>query len=253
MENEGNIIREFGTNYTCIPSDIFHDDRVSLKARGLYATCMGFPKDWTLSVKGLQSILKEGRDAIYAALKELRKYGYLEARQGNNGRFGTVVYVFKPSSDSKPVTEKPHTENPNTENPTQYNNISNTLYNNIEKENKKKSLEERQKEFYETIVPYVEKYGKEMCRDFYNYWTEPFVNNKNKMRFEAQKTWSIGGRLATWNRNNSNYGTRNNYSSKSAQRECQEIARRAEILQSISANHAACSENIGEIPDVLDF
>jgi hypothetical protein len=55
----------------------------------------------------------------------------------------------------------------------------------------------REKEFYDTLVPYVEKYGKEMIRKFFNHWTE---KNKlqTKMRFEQQTTWETAKRLATW-------------------------------------------------------
>lgn len=59
------------------------------------------------------------------------------------------------------------------------------------------SMEERAKAFAETIRPYLGKYGKDMCNAFYAYWTEP---NKSgtKMRWELERTWSIGGRLAKW-------------------------------------------------------
>jgi hypothetical protein len=44
-----------------------------------------------------------------------------------------------------------------------------------------------------------------MCNEFYLYWTEP---NKSgtKMRFEMEKTWDIGRRLARWANNNKSYG-----------------------------------------------
>jgi hypothetical protein len=58
-------------------------------------------------------------------------------------------------------------------------------------------LEVRTKEFYESLVPYVGKYGKEMVRDFYEYWSEPTMDKK-KMRLELQRTWSVQRRLRTW-------------------------------------------------------
>ena len=62
----------------------------------------------------------------------------------------------------------------------------------------------REKEFYDSLVPYVEVYGKEMIREFYNYWTEP---NKSgtQMRFELQPTWCLSRRLCTWAKNNDKY------------------------------------------------
>lgn len=55
----------------------------------------------------------------------------------------------------------------------------------------------RKQKFYDSLVPYVEVYGKEMVRQFYNYWKEP---NKSftKMRWEQEKTWSLNLRLARW-------------------------------------------------------
>lgn len=59
------------------------------------------------------------------------------------------------------------------------------------------AMRAREKEFYDTLVPYVEQYGKDMIREFYNYWTEP---NKSgtKMNFEMQQTWDTARRLARW-------------------------------------------------------
>lgn len=51
--------------------------------------------------------------------------------------------------------------------------------------------------FAESIRPYVGKYGPDMCNAFYQYWTEP-NRTGTKMRWELERTWSIGGRLAKW-------------------------------------------------------
>ena len=59
------------------------------------------------------------------------------------------------------------------------------------------NLEKRNKSFYESLVPFVETYGKELIRAFYDYWTEP-NKSKTKMRFELEKTWDVKRRLNTW-------------------------------------------------------
>lgn len=64
---------------------------------------------------------------------------------------------------------------------------------------KVRSIEERQKDFYDTLRPYVNKYPKEMLRAFYDWWSEP-NRSKTKMRVELEKTWDLSRRLATWNR-----------------------------------------------------
>ena len=69
-----------------------------------------------------------------------------------------------------------------------------------------KNRKAREEAFYNTLVPFVEVYGKEMIRSFFNYWSEP---NKSgtKMRFEMQPTWDVKRRLTTWsNRNSQSYG-----------------------------------------------
>lgn len=48
-----------------------------------------------------------------------------------------------------------------------------------------------------------QKYGQQMLRDFYDYWSEPNPSH-TKMRFELQKTWDLDRRLARWARNNFN-------------------------------------------------
>lgn len=58
-------------------------------------------------------------------------------------------------------------------------------------------IQERKKIFYSSLVPYVDKYGKSMVREFYDYWSE-MNRSETKMRFELQKTWEVGKRLATW-------------------------------------------------------
>ena len=68
---------------------------------------------------------------------------------------------------------------------------------------KPKTLEERKHEFGLALVPYIEKYGKEMIRDFFNYWSEVSEGGK-KMAWEKaltrKGTFNIAGRLATWKR-----------------------------------------------------
>jgi ATP-dependent Lon protease len=68
----------------------------------------------------------------------------------------------------------------------------------------KYSIDKRQKDFMESLVPYVEKYGKDMVREFFNYWTE---KNKpqTKMKWELQQTFEVTKRLATWASRDKNF------------------------------------------------
>lgn len=64
---------------------------------------------------------------------------------------------------------------------------------------KQKSCEKRKGDFYNSLIPYVETYGKEMVREFFDYWTE-MNKTKTKMLFEEKKTFEIALRLKTWSR-----------------------------------------------------
>ncbi len=65
----------------------------------------------------------------------------------------------------------------------------------------KKTIKDREAEFIKLCEPYFEKYGKQMIKEFVEYWTEIGVNDK-KMRFEKEKTFGVSRRLSTWKRNN---------------------------------------------------
>ena len=58
-------------------------------------------------------------------------------------------------------------------------------------------LQVRKEDFYNSLIPYVERYGREMIRQFFDYWSEA-NKSKTRMRWEQQPTWETGKRLATW-------------------------------------------------------
>lgn len=55
----------------------------------------------------------------------------------------------------------------------------------------------RKDAFGQSLIPFVGKYGKDMIRAFFDYWSE-MNKSCTKMRFEQQPTWEIAKRLATW-------------------------------------------------------
>ena len=63
--------------------------------------------------------------------------------------------------------------------------------------NKKKSIDERKREFANSLTPYVEEYGKETVRDFFEYWAEHGEKDR-KFRKEKEKSFSIERRLRNW-------------------------------------------------------
>lgn len=65
-----------------------------------------------------------------------------------------------------------------------------------------KELSVRKRELWDQIavVGKTKNYQKDMCLEFYNYWTEMNPAGK-KMRFEMEKIFDIGRRLVTWGKN----------------------------------------------------
>ncbi len=55
----------------------------------------------------------------------------------------------------------------------------------------------RKESFRCALRPFVQKYGSRMIGKFFDYWSE-MNPSKTKMRFEQQKTWELGKRLAYW-------------------------------------------------------
>ena len=74
----------------------------------------------------------------------------------------------------------------------------------------KKSIQEREKDFYDALVPFVPSYGADMIRSFFDYWSE---KNKTQtmMNFEYKKTFEISKRLATWKRNQNSSNPKANF------------------------------------------
>ena len=70
-------------------------------------------------------------------------------------------------------------------------------------------LDSRRKAFYDSLVPYVEIYGKETVRAFYDYWSEP---NKSctRMRYELERTWDLARRIARWAANDKQFNPKQN-------------------------------------------
>ena len=62
----------------------------------------------------------------------------------------------------------------------------------------KKGIEDRRKEFAESLRPHLLKYGSDMLNKFYRYWG---ANDGMKIKFETQKSWNLEQRLTTWYNN----------------------------------------------------
>jgi hypothetical protein len=77
------------------------------------------------------------------------------------------------------------------------------------KEYKINNIEERKLKFANTLKPFVDIYGRDLVKEFYEYWTEPNKSN-TKFKQELLKTWSVERRLETWSKNDNNFNKNKN-------------------------------------------
>ncbi|MFI2857528.1 helix-turn-helix domain-containing protein [Paenibacillus sp. JSM ZJ436] len=133
----GGIVRvqKRDSGYAIIDPYFLSDERLSWKAKGLLGYLLSKPSNWRVYVSDLVKRSKDGKDAVYSALKELEAAGYIERHQTReNGRitgYETVVYerpdpyTDNPEVDTpvphvdSPQSEIPDVENSSAENPTQ--------------------------------------------------------------------------------------------------------------------------------------
>lgn len=87
---------EKNKNYTTISNYHLQDKNLSLKAKGLLTIVLSLPPDWEISLDGLQTLSKDGIDAVRAALNELEQNGYLTRSRGRrlDGTLKSVQYTF---------------------------------------------------------------------------------------------------------------------------------------------------------------
>jgi len=94
--------------YARIRNKTLNDPRLSDQALGLLCRLLSKPADWKIHVKNLEKKGKNGRDAIYAALKELKECGYAEhVEVRENGRIASYDWVINDESESAPKDEIP--------------------------------------------------------------------------------------------------------------------------------------------------
>lgn len=116
------------TNYVCIHKGFLDDTVLSFRAKGLMTYCLSRIDNWDFHISHLQEVSKEGRDAVYSAIKELINGGYIVRElHREKGKFEKGKYLIyetpqlKPDTEKpdmvEPLTEKPDTEKPDTVNP----------------------------------------------------------------------------------------------------------------------------------------
>lgn len=100
--------KSFKIDFSQIPNQIINDNRVSLKAKGLYMFIVSKSDNYDLSLNGLVKTLKESRGAILRIMDELIELGYLDKiknRVGNKVAVNDYILHIEPQIRSKSQNE----------------------------------------------------------------------------------------------------------------------------------------------------
>ena len=162
------IVRTSKTkNFTIISNVVFEDDRLSLKAKGVYCVIASFGDDWDISLKRLEQRTGEGKDSLRKAIKELEEAGYMESRRRNDskGHLKTEWTFFESPNavfpnTVKPIAVKPNTAEPNAVNPHPLKELC-IIKNSNNKELKKERTKESDVLFIQFYDLYPKKQGKQ--------------------------------------------------------------------------------------------
>jgi len=199
-----------------------------------------FYKDWKEAIKGLPDDIRleiydsitgyafgdniEGLKPMAAIAfnfmkttidRDIERYMSIAERNRNNGKNGGRPKKPKitQNNPNNPVGFLETQNNPNNPDGNIVITINDAINNNIKEKptivGKKKNpdgftpaqiLDKRKKKFMDDCAKFVDIYGREMVRAFFDYWTEP---NKSltKMRFELEQTWDLKRRFTTWANN----------------------------------------------------
>ena len=83
-------------DFTCVANSALRDERLSYRAKGILSACLSHDPSFEFTRAWIESHGTEGRDAIRAALRELRDLGYLKnvKSRDSSGRVSGERYVF---------------------------------------------------------------------------------------------------------------------------------------------------------------
>ena len=136
--NEIIRVKRLPNNFVQMHKGFLEDASLSFKAKGILGYLLTKPDNWTVRISDLMNHAKDGRDSIYAGLKELqdRKYYHkVQARdaKGRLSHWECFICEVPMSNDTDfstvpPLTKKPFTEKPDTAMPCMDNPLTETPY-----------------------------------------------------------------------------------------------------------------------------
>ena len=118
------VARRKTSKYTTISNVFLRDKNLSLKAKGFLTVVMALPDDWDFSIKGICSILKEGKSAIYGVVQELKENRYCKTTPSRDEKgliLGLDYLFYEEPYEEEPQQDNPHSENRDMDNMPQLN------------------------------------------------------------------------------------------------------------------------------------
>ena len=106
-------------NYTVMDNTFLRDERLSAKAKGIFAYILYLPEDWCIYQSELVKHFSDGKDALRAAIKELETLGYISKehiKDIKTGRFTHWQYTVN-ETPKTPEADFPKLDFPKLENP----------------------------------------------------------------------------------------------------------------------------------------
>lgn len=152
------VVRKKTSKYTTISNVFLRDKNLSLKAKGFLTVVMALPDDWDFSIKGICSVLKEGKTAIYGVIQELKENRYCKTTPSRDEK-GLILgldYMFyeepyeEESNKEEPQQDNPHSENRDMDNMPQLNTYGDKENNGIKDLHKEERIDKsipKKKEF----------------------------------------------------------------------------------------------------------
>ena len=210
----------------------------------------------TGNLQGLKPMAKVAFNFIKTSIdRDTEKYVSIVNRNRGNGNLGGRPRKTQ-RNPKNPVGYLETQRNPkNLDHDNDHDNdLNNTITTNVDNSISgtpalsKKSISDfdsRKNDFMNSCAAYIEKFPKEMIREFFDYWTEPNKSN-TKMKFELEKTWSLERRLGTWEKNEIKFSKNGNIKKNGGKPSCTDEELAQSVANGIARGMAEREERLKE-------
>lgn len=105
-------LKKQDTEFTQVKNNVLKDNKLSWKAKGLFAYLYSKPEDWDFAIKRIAKDSNEGEWTVRTGLKELEERGYLVRQRQSTGRINYLIrYDNEPHVENQHKEKKPHVKN----------------------------------------------------------------------------------------------------------------------------------------------